>query len=360
MSSAQLYWGRMAALLLRLLYHLFPAVDWGFVYVDDFAWLIRASFVHPLSTAVLVFLLAMGVPLSWGKTCLALANVWLGFQLDTRTGVLLMARDKHVVVDLSLQRLEAGDPFTLDEISSLLGRIQWATAICPTMKAFLQPFWAWKTAVKSAGRPSKLLRCLASCLRIMISMRSVRPSPFNGMCHWHGASDAGASEDSVYVAGWFSNRPNPDRKDCFWFWWPVEQRSHGWAFDKGDPQKRIHALEMFGTLLLVYYMTQKAPSNIDVPMFLPFCTDNEGCAYNILNDKTRQWPSSAILMELLLQAQAAGVQLAPAHVKREFNTWADGIGKGDHVLFDPEKRVHPEMQPPGWLVLDSLLALSKA
>eukprot|EP00438_Fugacium_kawagutii_P007662 Skav232210 [mRNA] locus=scaffold2626:349848:350714:+ [translate_table: standard] len=35
MASAQLYWGRLAALLLRLLYHLVPAVDWGYVFVDD-------------------------------------------------------------------------------------------------------------------------------------------------------------------------------------------------------------------------------------------------------------------------------------------------------------------------------------
>ena len=36
MASAQLYWGRMAALLLRILYYLFPQIDWGFVFVDDF------------------------------------------------------------------------------------------------------------------------------------------------------------------------------------------------------------------------------------------------------------------------------------------------------------------------------------
>jgi hypothetical protein len=37
MASAQLYWGRVAALLIRLLYSAFPLVPWHFVYVDDFA-----------------------------------------------------------------------------------------------------------------------------------------------------------------------------------------------------------------------------------------------------------------------------------------------------------------------------------
>ncbi len=39
-ASAQLYWGRLAALLLRLLYWAFPEVDWGFVFVDDFCFCI--------------------------------------------------------------------------------------------------------------------------------------------------------------------------------------------------------------------------------------------------------------------------------------------------------------------------------
>ena len=34
MASAQSYWGRLAALLLRVLYALFPQVDWNFVFVE--------------------------------------------------------------------------------------------------------------------------------------------------------------------------------------------------------------------------------------------------------------------------------------------------------------------------------------
>ena len=37
------------------------------------------------------------------------------------------------------------------------GKIQWATATCPMAKPFLQPFWAWKSAVKTAGVPGKLV-----------------------------------------------------------------------------------------------------------------------------------------------------------------------------------------------------------
>lgn len=64
MASAQLYWGRMAALLLRSLYRLFPQVDWGFVFADDFCWILRLPDAPNLAAAILATLLALGTPLS--------------------------------------------------------------------------------------------------------------------------------------------------------------------------------------------------------------------------------------------------------------------------------------------------------
>ncbi|CAE8640593.1 unnamed protein product, partial [Polarella glacialis] len=48
-ASAQLYWGRLAALMLRLLYYMFPAMDWAFVYADHFAYLIRRKWANTLA-----------------------------------------------------------------------------------------------------------------------------------------------------------------------------------------------------------------------------------------------------------------------------------------------------------------------
>ena len=62
MASAQLYWGRMAAILLRIAYAVFPEVDWCFVFVDDFAWLLRESSSSLLATSLCLLLLALGTP----------------------------------------------------------------------------------------------------------------------------------------------------------------------------------------------------------------------------------------------------------------------------------------------------------
>ena len=165
-ASAQLYWGRMAALLLRILYSLFPEVDWGFVFVDDFCWILRASNASWLTPALVGVLLALGTPLSWKKTDLSEINTWLGFVINPGPSgpFVQMAKDKHVAVLALLKELEEGKVFSFKAIEKALGKIQWATATCPMAKPFLQPFWAWKSAVKTAGVPGKVVRCLAVLL----------------------------------------------------------------------------------------------------------------------------------------------------------------------------------------------------
>lgn len=90
MASAQLYCKRAASLLLRLLYKVFPMVDWGFVFVDDFCWLLRKSLAEPLTCAILLFLVAFGCPLSWKKTAIGTSNTWLGFNVTPRLQLVRM------------------------------------------------------------------------------------------------------------------------------------------------------------------------------------------------------------------------------------------------------------------------------
>ena len=60
-------------------HYLFPQIDWGFVFVDDFCWLLRLPTGPQFTAALLGTLVALGTPLSWKKTHLAEINAWLGF-----------------------------------------------------------------------------------------------------------------------------------------------------------------------------------------------------------------------------------------------------------------------------------------
>ena len=123
MASAQSYWGRLAALLLRVLYALFPQVDWNFVFVDDFLWLLRSEGAVNLAVALLATLLALGTPLSWKKTHLAEVNTWLGFVVHPNIPQVLMAANKHILVMEVLQIMVEGQAMHSKDIEKALGRI---------------------------------------------------------------------------------------------------------------------------------------------------------------------------------------------------------------------------------------------
>ena len=117
----------LAALLLRrsIIYYVFPHLDWDFVSVDDFRWILRASNEQWLTPAVLAVLLVLGIPLSWGKTVLSEINKRLVLVISSRSPFVQMARVKHVIVLALLQDLAEAKVFTSKAIEEALGRIQW-------------------------------------------------------------------------------------------------------------------------------------------------------------------------------------------------------------------------------------------
>eukprot|EP00438_Fugacium_kawagutii_P026476 Skav202787 [mRNA] locus=scaffold326:557621:558709:+ [translate_table: standard] len=325
MASAQLYWGRLASLLLRLLYHLVPSVDWGYVFVDDFCWILRASKAPRHTTLLLGLLLAFGTPLSWKKTKLALVNLWLGFQIDPKGPIVTMGPGKQEVVMALLEDLAAGKAFTSKEIEKALGRISWATTICPMTRSFLQPFWAWKVACKTKGCPAKIIRHLASLLLAIFSKPFTHPSPYKSHSTWWGASDASASKHGeAYVGGWLTDYSSPSKDQVLWFQLHMDPTTHPWAFKDGDPSRRIAALEMFGTLLLTALLIDKRTDDtVNLPLEL--VTDNQGNAYSLLSGKAKQFPCSAFLMQIVLLLYNSGAHLCPSHRKRDLNQWADDL-----------------------------------
>ena len=158
MASAQLYWGRTGALLLRIMYYLFPMVDWAFVFVDDFCWLLRSTDAPLYTCALVATLLALGAPLSWKKTLL---RPIITCAIQPAGPIVQMATEKRNKV-LGFSTVSQGDVFTSKDLDSIMGRLQWATSTCPLAKPLLQPLWQWKGAVKSSGRPNQLVQTLPS------------------------------------------------------------------------------------------------------------------------------------------------------------------------------------------------------
>ena len=98
---------------------------------------------------------------------------------------------------------------------------------------------------------------------------------------------------------------------------------------------------MFGSLLLAKFLTLRDDTGVP-NLRIPMVSDNQGNIYSMLNQKTRKLHTALFLMELILQIHGAGLQLAPSHVKRRFNTWADELTHPNFVGFCSEMEVSVE------------------
>ena len=250
-----------------------------------------------------------------------------------------MAPAKHDLVMSVLSRMMADEEFTRAELDSALGRLQWATTCCPLTKPFLQAFWQWRIAVKSSGKPSKLLRGFAKLLYNLFDKDFHHPSSFAPQSPWWGASDASASDDgTAYVGGWLCDQPTPSKHQVLWFHYKVEESIHPWAFKDRKPKRRIAALEMFGTLLLTMFLCRNSTTQRG-PIQLPLASDNQGNVYGLLNEYSKKMPTAGLLMEVMFQLTANICSLLPKHVKRDFNQWADDLTHPSFSGFDAALRL---------------------
>ena len=97
-ASAQYYWGRMAALILRITNATITNLLWSFVYVDDFLFLLTASHAKQTTAAIVLLFTALGLPISWKKSTLGHINHWLGYHLNTVTLTCRITPDKYSTI----------------------------------------------------------------------------------------------------------------------------------------------------------------------------------------------------------------------------------------------------------------------
>jgi hypothetical protein len=353
MASAQYYWGRMAAALLRLCYAAFPASPWQFVYVDDFAWILPLANSGTLSMAILGFLECLGLPLSWKKVELGKSLRWLGFQVQCSPIMISIPRDKTMIIEHSLRSMIAGESQSLQDMQKLVGRLQWASCAWPFLRPWLQPFWAWMAVLKNKGRPSNFLRILTRSIIGLCLQPVIHFSPYRPSSMVFGSSDAGANDTRAAIGGWFSLSSDFDKSTVYWFMEDITALNFPWLYDKGSPQKRIAALEMLATVRLVKAILLQSGKQA---LTIPFHTDNQGNAFALLANRSRKWPISGLLMELGVSLHKHSSSIRPSFCKRERNEWADQLTRLDSSGFSPDKQVL--LSPfSEWLILPKLLEL---
>ena len=164
------------------------------------------------------------------------------------------------------------------------------------------------------------------------------------------------------MGGWITNLKTPNKDQVWWFSVDMIEPHNNWIYEEKEPQLRIAALEMMGTLVLFTELTRKAMASDKgkLDMHFEMATDNYGNDICIVNEKSRKWPNSAILMTLVWEAHTKGAELGVIHKKREYNKWADQLANQDFDGFDNEKRLQVSTQPNCWEMLETMVDLKEA
>ena len=361
-ASAQLYWGRMAALLTRLLYYTFPQILWVFVYVDDFLFLLPEQDAQALTAAIVNFLHALGVPISWKKSTEGHINHWLGYQLNCQTLTATLTPDKHLTIISLLHNIELSKPRTFKDLESELGKLNWALMICPPLRPLMTPLYAWLMAMRKqlhlhnrTGRPNKECRLLAYTARKTLNDKPASIIPTEPLAQFTSATDAGADDTKATIGGWYSSNKTPNKNDVHWFIIEMNNKDHPWAFEELTPQRSISAIELYGTLVLHKHLAQKG--HLDNHTQLPIRTDNQGNTYNVMNYKAKQWPNYGILLEMSLTHYHTTGRPHVTHIQRELNTWADQLTHRDATGFNADLEIKNIEHNLTWHILKQLVQL---
>ena len=371
-ASAQFHWGRMAALLLRLIYYAFPQVLWAFVYVDDFAAIVPEDEADPMLYTLLLFLQALGLPVSWKKVEMGQMLGWLGYMVNVPTLTALLTPDKQTTIIIALRLFQGDEQIDLDKARSIAGRLNWATMVYPPMRAFLQPVFAWVAALlhrqerqrtaKVMARTPHRLRIAAQVLEQIFRKHIPPHRPVSRIAALSAATDAGARDSpegpEAYIGGWYS-APCAPKSQAHWFYIQILPGTHAWAYEKGHPRLCIAALELYATLLLYRHITSAQPAAEGaVCMTLALQTDNRGNAYQATNHKAHNDLAANLLMELAFTQYVTRCPLALSHTYRENNTWADQLTHADATGYDTHNRIYPS--EADWHVLQRLTGATRA
>ena len=225
------------------------------------------------------------------------------------------------------------------------------------MAVFLQALHAWAAALKGAGKPGRLHRCVAE---FAIAMLNSDPSPirFHAPLPGEAATDASATSAEAVVGGWACLWPPVKKTKALWFCITLDLGRFWWVWSRaGDPRRVIGALELLAHVFWLRMLEVQARGR-HIRSRLGISTDNEGNAYATMKENSRKLPAAAPHMELAAVESSLGLVSEVSHVRREHNTWAGQLTHPEELSkggWNPSCRWKPTIDSNFFLVLDKVL-----
>ena len=136
------WWSRVGAWLVRVL-HRFIWLQHGlWLYVDDGMLLLPKSVAPLVGGVAVMFLRALGVPLSWRKLDLGTQLVWIGWKFNLEGAHASLPLEKREKLSILLGPLwKKGAKVERREVESLIGLLIWFTAGAFWLRPWLSNFY---------------------------------------------------------------------------------------------------------------------------------------------------------------------------------------------------------------------------
>ena len=139
-ASAQHYWGRKAALFLRLLYKLLgPDLQYGYVFVDDYSLLVKDVTPTHTMMMVLLFLETYGVPIAYDKIYIGHSETWVGSLVHLKTNQIDLTPEKKQSLQDLADQITPGNTIIIKTVMTYIHRMSWAVQALEQLRAFLAP-----------------------------------------------------------------------------------------------------------------------------------------------------------------------------------------------------------------------------
>ena len=358
--SAAWWWGRVGALLLRLIHYL-TRVRWGFRFADDFLFL---SAPYPGEPRVLVplfriFLLfaILQVPIKWSKTSGGTQVDWIGFFFHFENMLHGLSASRSDWIKQWILRVQSNNGvLVVRSLEGVIGRIGFSALVLRHVRPFLAPLYAWvaRASASHVAQVPKAIMCVLFWLAHLLTTKPVRslvnPRIFCGELF---RADAKAEGDIVVLGGWESigGELTPESR---WFSIALTVETAPWAFWRGKPFRTISALELFASLLSVVLFRDRLILRSSGRITMSAVTDNQGNESVVKKCLTTKFPLCLVLMELTTWLEELDLDLELQWRRRDTNTEADDLTNSLFGKFNPATRVSLEVDHFAWKVLPSM------
>ena len=360
LAAAGYHWSRLAAAGVVRMGHYLVQAAWPLellLYVDDLI-LIAEREREIVGAVTLIFVLcALGFPFKWRKFRGGFQVDWIGYHIDLdRRALGISPRRASWLTNWMSRQMENGK-VDLKDFAAVLGRLSFSMGPLAYLRPFIAPMYAWSAAVGDRGClplpwSIRFLFCYiireienGGAMQKVIAVRRDLGEAFR--------SDAKAEGQEVTIGGWeCADGRGPSR--ARWFHAKLTKDTAPWAFSRGEPFRAIAALELYGTLVAIMAFADGWPREARGMVRVTGTTDNRGNSFILPRLMSSKFPLVIVLTELAAQLRKRSLLLDLDWAPREQNELADGLTNGDFTPFDPELRVHVDIERAGWILLEDM------